>query len=114
MQHSAAQGGNPLFVGAADRYKGFVSCSPCRLSVQELSSVLDKGGYAQYPALAVCKHRLLDLGLSVDVVDAVLPCIKVRLSEWRLHRSRTTQRHHIVVVSQPARLVPEPQQAAWQ
>ena len=70
--------------------------------------MLDKGGYAQYPALAVCKQRLLDLGLPGDVVDAVLPFIKVRLPGLRLHKSRRTRRNHHFVDAQPTKLVPEP------
>jgi len=65
-----------------------VRSHPCCLGTQELSGVLDKGGYAQYPALAVCKQRLLDLGLSSDVVDAVLPFIKVRTPGLHLHNLR--------------------------
>ena len=57
--------------------RGWVA-DACHVAAQELSSVLDRGGCSQYPVLAMCKQRLLDLGLSNDVVDAVLPYIKVR------------------------------------
>ena len=54
--------------------------------------MLNKGGGSQYPGLAVCKQRLLDIGLAADVVEAVLPFVKVRLTLHRqpVHIARVT------------------------